>query len=190
MWKKRRITSVVLGVSVTITSILPVTPAYGANTESVREMLTAQNSLKKLQRLSTPSDAEPEEDELAPGDELLEDDLGKNTPSNADPDGLLDQDELILATKSNADEARHLAVYPGTVPEVEGVEWEEGVTKEDFEEPYDTVSIHSVDGEEYKVEVVPDDLVYFIDSGAGESSPAYEAVAALTRIFAFMLRTA
>ena len=34
-----------------------------------------------------------------------------------------------------------------------------------------------MEGETYKVEVVPKDIVYFIDSGAGESTPAYEAVA-------------
>ena len=31
MWKKKRITSVVLGVSVTITSVLPAMPAYAVD---------------------------------------------------------------------------------------------------------------------------------------------------------------
>lgn len=179
MWKKKRITSVVLGVSVTITSALPTVPVYAMNGKTEKEALMEQDSRKKL---STPSDAELDEEGLFPGDELLEDDLGNATPSDAELEEDLNMDEALLATASNMQEINHLAVHPGELPEVDGVEWEEGVTEKDFEDPYDTVTISSIDGNEYKVEVVPDDLVYFIDSGAGESTPAYEAVAALVKL--------
>lgn len=102
--------------------------------------------------------------------------MEKATPSDAELEEELNLEEVPLATGANAEENRHLAVYPGQVPEVDGVEWEDGVTGKDFKDPYDTVTISSAEGEEYKVEVVPDDLVYFIDSGAGESTPAFEAV--------------
>lgn len=175
MWKKKRITSVVLGVSVTITSVLPAMPAYAVDAGAAGKALTGQSSHEKAGKVSTPSDAELEED-VWTDDEPLENDLEKATPSDAELEEELNLEEVPLATGSNAEENRHLAVYPGQVPEVDGVEWEDGVTGKDFKDPYDTVTISSAEGEEYKVEVVPDDLVYFIDSGAGESTPAFEAV--------------
>lgn len=175
MWKKKRITSVVLGVSVTITSVLPAMPAYAVDAGAAGKNLTGQSSHEKAGKVSTPSDAELEED-IWTDDEPLENDLEKATPSDAELEEELNLEEVPLATGSNAEENRHLAVYPGQVPEVDGVEWEDGVTGKDFKDPYDTVTISSAEGEEYKVEVVPDDLVYFIDSGAGESTPAFEAV--------------
>lgn len=175
MWKKKRITSVVLGVSVTITSVLPAMPAYAVDAGAAGKTLTGQSSHEKAGKVSTPSDAELEED-IWTDDEPLENDLEKATPSDAELEEELNLEEVPLATGSNAEENRHLAVYPGQVPEVDGVEWEDGVDEKDFKEVYDTVTISSTEGEKYKVEVVPDDLVYFIDSGAGESTPAFEAV--------------
>ena len=150
-------------------------PAYAVDAGAAGKNLTGQSSHEKAGKVSTPSDAELEED-IWTDDEPLENDLEKATPSDAELEEELNLEEVPLATGSNAEENRHLAVYPGQVPEVDGVEWEDGVTGKDFKDPYDTVTISSAEGEEYKVEVVPDDLVYFMDSGAGESTPAFEAV--------------
>ena len=62
MWKKKRITSVVLGVSVTITSVLPAMPAYAVDAGAAGKNLTGQSSHEKAGTVSTPSDAELEED--------------------------------------------------------------------------------------------------------------------------------
>ena len=160
MWKKKRITSVVLGVSVTITSVLPTMPVYAADMGASRKNLAGQSSHEKAGKVSTPSDAEIEDENIGAEDELLENDLEEATPSDAELEEEEILEEVPLATGSNAEESRHLAVYPGQVPEVDGVEWEDGVTGKDFKEPYDTVTISSAEGEKYKVEVVPEDLVY------------------------------
>lgn len=47
MWKKKRITSVVLGVSVTITSVLPAMPAYAVDAGAAGKTLTGQSSHEK-----------------------------------------------------------------------------------------------------------------------------------------------
>ena len=214
MWKKKRIASVVLGVSVTLTSVMPAVPAYAVNGKQTQE--TERTSFKRAKNLSTPSDAEEEfEDEEFEDEELPEEDFEAPdweeeepeedfeapdweeeeipdtegtlaTPSDAEEMEEQNQEKpkpgkVPTATMSNAEQQQtHLAVFTGEIPEAEGVEWDETVTADDFEKPYSTVTIKSVEGETYKVEVVPKDIVYFIDSGAGESTPAYEAVAQIT----------
>ena len=78
----------------------------------------------------------------------------------------------------------HLAAYVGEIPEAEGVTWADSVTADLFDTAYETVTAQSADGTEYKVEVVPKDLVYFIDSysdapSAENDTPPYLAVKAL-----------
>ena len=137
----------------------------------------------------TGEEEEPEEDFEAPDweEEEIPDTEGTlATPSDAEEMEEQNQEKpkpgkVPTATMSNAEQQQnHLAVFTGEIPEAEGVEWDETVTADDFEKPYSTVTIKSVEGETYKVEVVPKDIVYFIDSGAGESTPAYEAVAQIT----------
>ena len=53
----------------------------------------------------------------------------------------------------------HLAAYVGEIPEAEGVTWADSVTADLFDTAYETVTAQSADGTEYKVEVVPKDLV-------------------------------
>ena len=81
---------------------------------------------------------------------------------------------------AQADVETHIAAYAGTLPE--GVEWAEGVTAETFATAYSTVKALAAVGTEYTVEVVPEGLVYFIDSKDfkenSESKP-YNAVKAL-----------
>ena len=78
----------------------------------------------------------------------------------------------------------HIATYVGELPDVDGVTWADSVTAELFDTAYETVSAESTDGTEYTVEVVPKDLVYFIDGYSAEPSaendtPPYLAVKAL-----------
>jgi len=68
MWKKKRIASVVLGVSVTLTSVMPAVPAYAVNGKQTQE--TERTSFKRAKNLSTPSDAEEE----SPAEDTGEDD--------------------------------------------------------------------------------------------------------------------
>lgn len=80
----------------------------------------------------------------------------------------------------------HIATYVGELPDVDGVTWADSVTAELFDTAYETVSAESTDGTEYTVEVVPKDLVYFIDSYSAEPSaendtPPYLAVKALAK---------
>ena len=75
----------------------------------------------------------------------------------------------------------HIAVYAGEIPEVTGVTWDDSVTAEMFGTPYETVKIQSSDGTDYIVEVVPRNLVYFIDTysdapSAEMDTPPYLAV--------------
>ena len=62
MWKKKRIASMVLGVSVTLTSVMPAAPAYAVNNRQTQETETGRTSFKRVKNLSTPSDAEFEEE--------------------------------------------------------------------------------------------------------------------------------
>ena len=80
----------------------------------------------------------------------------------------------------------HIATYVGELPDVDGVTWADSVTAELFDTAYETVSAESTDGTGYTVEVVPKDLVYFIDSysatpSAENDTPPYLAVKALAK---------
>lgn len=82
-----------------------------------------------------------------------------------------------LGEEGEAKEAAstHLAVFAGDVPDIET---EKPLDAKDFKKTYSTVKVTAKDGTEYQVEVIPRNLVYFVDSAAGDTSPAYEAVAA------------
>ena len=79
----------------------------------------------------------------------------------------------------------YIATYQNTLPE--GISWPETVTAETFGTLYSTVEVQDVDGNTYFVEVVPENLVYFIDSavakpsadGALASTEAFDAVKTL-----------
>ncbi len=77
--------------------------------------------------------------------------------------------------------SEHIATYVGEVPAVDGMTWADSVTEELFDTAYETVTAQSSDGTAYTVEVVPKDLVYFIDSysdapAAETDTPPYLAV--------------
>ncbi|MCI8529691.1 MAG: hypothetical protein HFH82_11170 [Lachnospiraceae bacterium] len=81
-----------------------------------------------------------------------------------------------------AETEKHVATYVGGVPEIEGVTWADGVTADNFATAFQTVKVKDNANVEYTVEVIPENLVYFIDSydmGAGAGSKPYEAVKAL-----------
>ena len=83
----------------------------------------------------------------------------------------------------------HIASYIGQVPSVDGVTWADSVTADLFHSAYDTVTIDSTDGTTYTVEVIPEDLVYFVSAGTGTGylnqntqaavSEPFQAIAAL-----------
>lgn len=62
----------------------------------------------------------------------------------------------------------HIATYVGQVPA--GITWADDVTAETFDTAYETVSAKAADGTTYTVEVVPENLVYFVDTVAANSS--------------------
>ncbi len=77
---------------------------------------------------------------------------------------------------------RHIATYMNTLPQEEGVTWGEDVAAEMFDTAYETVTISDQDGNAYTVEVIPKNLVYYIDSESNqpsEDTPPYLAVKAL-----------
>lgn len=74
----------------------------------------------------------------------------------------------------------HIATYVNTLPA--GVEWPEDVTAATFGTAYSTVKAAAKDGTEYTVEVVPQNIVYFIDPinyNEGTVSKPFNAVKAL-----------
>ena len=82
--------------------------------------------------------------------------------------------------------AARIATNVGVVPA--GIDWAEDVTANTFAEPYATVTAKDKAGNEYTVEVIPADTVYFIDSVAAtgndqmdniQSTAAYAAAKAL-----------
>lgn len=97
--------------------------------------------------------------------------------------GLLSTGAAAAVTSEPAAQANaetHIATYVNTLPE--SIEWGEGVTVETFATPYNTVKAQAADGTEYTVEVVPENLVYFIDSkdfNENSESKSYNAVKAL-----------
>lgn len=80
----------------------------------------------------------------------------------------------------HAEEKQHIATYVGQVPEE--LAGDASISGEQFGSAYKTVKVTS-SGTQYDVEVVPENLVYFIDNfsevPAQETTPAYEAVKAL-----------
>ena len=82
--------------------------------------------------------------------------------------------------------AARIATNVGVVPA--GIDWADDVTANTFAEPYATVTAKDKAGNEYTVEVIPADTVYFIDSVAAtgndkmdnvQSTAAYAAAKAL-----------
>ena len=61
----------------------------------------------------------------------------------------------------------YIATYQGEIPTVENVEWPAEVSQWDFMDLYSQVTLTSTAGDTYVVEVIPQDTVYFIDSGTG-----------------------
>lgn len=111
MWKKKRIASMVLGVSVTLTSVMPAAPAYAVNNRQTQETETGRTSFKRVKNLSTPSDAEFEE-ELE--DEFEEEEFEDEFEEDEFEDEEFDEEEFedeeivdkeeILSTPSDAEE--------------------------------------------------------------------------------------
>ena len=83
-----------------------------------------------------------------------------------------------LTADSTSVKAKHIATYVGEVPEIDGVTWADGVTKDTFATAFSEVSIMDTDGSTYRVEVIPEGTVYFIDAvnGSSETSEPYAAV--------------
>ena len=78
----------------------------------------------------------------------------------------------------------HIATYVGQVPA--GIEWADGVTADTFATAFSTVTAKAADGTQYTVEVVPSDLIYFVDSvdatmGTAATTEAYAAIQSLLR---------
>ncbi|RZS94435.1 family 43 glycosylhydrolase [Cuneatibacter caecimuris] len=61
----------------------------------------------------------------------------------------------------------HIATYLGKTPVLDGVVWASDVEDDMFSKAFSTVQIKDTAGTVYTVEVVPENLVYFIDSGTG-----------------------
>lgn len=82
---------------------------------------------------------------------------------------------------AHAAEKQHIATYVGQVPEQ--LAEDPDIDGSKFDSAYKTVEVSS-NGTQYSVEVVPENLVYFIDNFSNTPSegttPAYEAVKALT----------
>lgn len=67
-----------------------------------------------------------------------------------------------------AETSTHIATYVGQVPA--GITWADGVTEATFGTAYETVTARAADGTTYTVEVVPENLVYFVDTVAANST--------------------
>lgn len=74
-------------------------------------------------------------------------------------------------TLEEGDVNTHIATYVNTVPE--GITWAAGVTEATFDTAWETVTASAADGTEYTVEVVPEGLVYFVDTVAANSSDGH-----------------
>ena len=73
-----------------------------------------------------------------------------------------------------ANQTTHIATYAGQVPA--GITWADGVTGETFATAYETVTAQAADGTTYTVEVVPENLVYFVDTTAANGNPDINSV--------------
>ena len=70
--------------------------------------------------------------------------------------------------------AARIATNVGVVPA--GIDWADNVTANTFAEPYATVTAKDKAGNEYTVEVIPADTVYFIDSVAATGNDKMDNV--------------
>lgn len=73
-----------------------------------------------------------------------------------------------------ANQTTHIATYAGQVPA--GITWADGVTGETFATAYETVTAQAADGTTYTVEVMPENLVYFVDTTAANGNPDINSV--------------
>ena len=96
---------------------------------------------------------------------------------------------MVPVTSNAEGDGQLIATYVNQVPEMDGVTWADDVAAETFANAWETVTASTASdsgtgGTTYQVEVVPEDLVYFIDSysnapSADDSTPVYDAVKAL-----------
>lgn len=96
----------------------------------------------------------------------------ENAPQEAEPDAAAPADTAQAnQAVTLAEGTQYLATYVGQVPS--GVEWGADVTADLFDTAYETVSVQAADGTSYQVEVVPEGLIYFVDTVAANSSDGH-----------------
>ena len=151
-------------------------PADGENTnapEDVQNTNVPQETPGDVQSTETPQET--------PGS-AQNTDAPQTLPGDGQVQGTPSVPAVNDAPSVRAEAENHIATYVGEIPQVQGVTWAEGVTEETFATAYQTVKVKDSADVEYTVEVVPKDLVYFIDSfnfAEGTVSAPYEAVKAL-----------
>ena len=174
--KKKRVRQL-LSRAVTITlcagmcvSSAPVTALATDNNEivSVNEAATEQEVLEEateevteeatetLGKTTEASEKVTEETKAAESTEIAE---STETVETTEATEQQEEDIALLAEKESG---TNIATYAGEIPA--GIEWADGVSEETFATPYSKVKAAAADGTEYTVEVVPKNIVYFIDS--------------------------
>lgn len=163
MRRKQRLLSLALAVMMTAACLAPGMTAYAEGQEDGNSQTETVNGGDPTPTPTPTAEATP-----AP---------------EAEPTAAPEAPQIRAVTNT------HIATYVNTVPTVEGVTWAADVDASDFATAYETVSIQDTNGTTYKVEVVPENTVYFIDSMAasGENGAMadytttvpYAAVAAL-----------
>lgn len=156
--------SLITAVSVLLTYPTVPLAAYGG----ISEQFKVKQGLEELETQK----ADVEDKESKNGGVLLnEQDLSSAASGSA---------ATINKLPSSVKQATtHIATYVNRIPKVDGVTWNSSVTENMFQTPFETVEAEDINGNSYMVEVVPENLVYFIDSynfDAGTTSAPYDAV--------------
>lgn len=95
-------------------------------------------------------------------------------PEGSD-DGSLPEPAGEAALYDAGEISPHIATYVNTVPE--GINWGADVTAATFDTAWETVTASAADGTVYTVEVVPEGLVYFVDSIAATGTSGNKSMA-------------
>ncbi|MBT9775418.1 hypothetical protein GPL15_02705 [Clostridium sp. MCC353] len=167
------------------------------STEDITEK-SPENSTEDITKESTEASTEESKNDTSEEIKKTENE-SKEDPTEKPREDLIDKtmellpdhvkipDKIDVATPANASKLQninngktHIAVFAGTIPEIDGITWAEVVNEDDFQTPYSTVPLTADDDTEFLVEVVPENLVYFVDCAANNDSPAYDAIADLT----------
>lgn len=151
--------------------------APAAEEAPAEDAVSTETPAESLLPEETPAPAEEAPTEETPAEEAPAKEAAL-APMDAPVEEALAAEEIAAPAAQEAAApqaaAARIATNVGVVPA--GIDWADDVTANTFAEPYATVTAKDKAGNEYTVEVIPADTVYFIDSVAATGNDQMDNV--------------